>query len=76
MLDNKFKPYLIEVNHLPSFATDTPLDAKIKKNAIRDALNLMNINIKTRNEILKRRHTEKQTRVLTGKKIKLSLEEK
>lgn len=30
MLDINFKPYLLEVNHAPSFGTDSPLDEKIK----------------------------------------------
>lgn len=47
-LDNKLTPYLIEVNHTPSFTTDTPLDCHIKKNLIKDTLRLMNLNLKTR----------------------------
>ena len=43
ILDSNIKPWLLEVNHTPSFATDSPLDATIKKNVIRDALILMNI---------------------------------
>ena len=30
MIDAKLKPWLIEVNHLSSFGTDSPLDKKIK----------------------------------------------
>ena len=30
MLDENYKPYLLEINHAPSFATDSPLDEKIK----------------------------------------------
>ena len=30
MIDSKLKPWLIEVNHLSSFGTDSPLDKKIK----------------------------------------------
>lgn len=30
MLDSNLKPWLIEVNHLPSFGTDSPLDLDIK----------------------------------------------
>jgi tubulin polyglutamylase TTLL6/13 len=45
MLDHKFKPWLIEINHTPSFKTDTPLDLRIKSNLIRDTLNLLNLNL-------------------------------
>jgi tubulin polyglutamylase TTLL6/13 len=31
ILDHKLKPYLLEVNHSPSFTTDTPLDSAIKR---------------------------------------------
>jgi hypothetical protein len=30
MIDSKLRPWLIEVNHLPSFGTDSPLDLDIK----------------------------------------------
>ncbi len=55
MLDENLRPYMIEVNHTPSFSTDTPLDSFIKKNVIKDALKLMNINTKTKNEIVNMR---------------------
>ncbi|KRX03671.1 hypothetical protein PPERSA_04223 [Pseudocohnilembus persalinus] len=47
-LDEKLKPYLLEVNHTPSFSTDTPLDHQIKKSLILDTLILENIMWKTR----------------------------
>jgi tubulin polyglutamylase TTLL6/13 len=50
LIDSSFKPFLLEVNHTPSFTTDTPLDAVIKKNLIRDTIQLMNINLKVKNE--------------------------
>ena len=31
MIDKYFKPWLIEVNQSPSFATDSPLDYEVKK---------------------------------------------
>ena len=37
ILDHKCKPWLLEINHAPSFTTDTPMDSLIKKNVIRDA---------------------------------------
>lgn len=48
----KVRPFLLEVNHTPSFSTDTPLDSLIKKNLIRDTVRLMNINMHTKNEIM------------------------
>eukprot|EP00920_Eleutheroschizon_duboscqi_P005375 GHVT01012578.1.p1 GENE.GHVT01012578.1~~GHVT01012578.1.p1 ORF type:complete len:511 (-),score=30.07 GHVT01012578.1:522-2054(-) len=42
LLDHKAKPWLIEVNHSPSFATDSKLDEMVKSQVIRDALLLVN----------------------------------
>lgn len=44
----KVQPVLLEVNHTPSFNSDTPLDTYIKQNLIQDTLVLMNINSETR----------------------------
>ena len=55
MLDHKLKPYVLEVNHTPSFTTDTPLDCQIKKSLIRDTLILMNINTKVKNQLNKQK---------------------
>lgn len=40
MLDCKMKPYLIEVNHLPSFTCDSPLDEDIKRRLIDQTMDL------------------------------------
>eukprot|EP00439_Symbiodinium_sp_Y106_P047625 s207_g6.t1 len=40
MLDAKMKPYLIEVNHLPSFTCDSPLDEDIKRRLVSQTLDL------------------------------------
>ena len=42
ILDDTLKPWLLEVNHTPSFTCDTPLDNEIKKNLITDTLILIN----------------------------------
>ena len=39
------KPWLLEVNHTPSFTTDTPLDDKIKGCLITDTLILETVYI-------------------------------
>jgi tubulin polyglutamylase TTLL6/13 len=43
MLDERLKPYLIEVNHSPSFSTDAPIDMNVKKHLILDTLNLLQL---------------------------------
>jgi tubulin polyglutamylase TTLL6/13 len=48
ILDQKLKPWLLEVNHSPSFTTDSPLDEKIKFDLISQTLKLLNINPRTR----------------------------
>jgi tubulin polyglutamylase TTLL6/13 len=57
MIDSNMKPYLLEVNHTPSFSTDTPLDTLIKKNVIKDSFQLMNTNLKSKLEII---HSRKE----------------
>jgi len=42
-LDDKLKPWILEVNHAPSFTTDSPLDFKIKKSLITDTIRLLNL---------------------------------
>jgi tubulin polyglutamylase TTLL6/13 len=36
LLDHKYKPLLLEVNHAPSFATHSPLDLHIKEGLFKD----------------------------------------
>ena len=66
----------MEINHTPSFATDTPLDDLIKKNVIFDAINLLNVNYGNITKIKANLKSQIQKRVLTGKKIKITPEEK
>ncbi|KAL4227526.1 Tubulin polyglutamylase ttll6 [Mactra antiquata] len=42
ILDRKLRPYVIEVNHSPSFNTDSELDREIKGALIYDTLQLVN----------------------------------
>ncbi|XP_075229417.1 tubulin polyglutamylase ttll6-like isoform X2 [Lycorma delicatula] len=43
LLDSKLKPYILEVNHSPSFHTDTQLDKEIKKNLLVDTFTILNL---------------------------------
>ncbi|KAL5260268.1 hypothetical protein ACHWQZ_G010402 [Mnemiopsis leidyi] len=42
MLDRKLKPWLLEVNHSPSFHTDSPLDKDIKEGFLADTVRMLN----------------------------------
>lgn len=53
LIDEKLKPWLIEVNHSPSFATDTPLDFKIKKDLIADTIQTLNMTFKRKKNFIK-----------------------
>jgi len=46
MMDSDLKPWLIEVNHAPSLATDSPFDLKIKSKLVYDTIRLLNLNPK------------------------------
>jgi len=43
MLDQNYKPWLIEVNLSPSLACDSPLDLEIKSNLLSDTFNMIGI---------------------------------
>jgi tubulin polyglutamylase TTLL6/13 len=74
LLDANLKPYLLEVNHTPSFTTDTPLDKNIKKGLIRDAMLLLNISGKNKVRIRNQMKMDFQKRVVEGKKEKVTPE--
>ena len=76
MIDKHFKPWLIEVNQSPSFATDSPLDYDVKKSVLKDAFNLLNINQERRQNLIKLKKEQLQQRILTGKQDKLDPEAK
>ncbi len=38
-------PYLLEVNHAPSFNSDTPLDKQVKRDLLADTFRLLNISV-------------------------------
>ena len=76
MIDRKFKPWLIEVNQSPSFATDSPLDYKTKKAVLIDTFRMLNCSVSKRKKILKKQNAQMKSRILTGKQAKMDPEEK
>lgn len=45
ILNKNCEPLLLEVNHAPSFNTDTSLDELVKNNLLYDTFNLLGITI-------------------------------
>jgi tubulin polyglutamylase TTLL6/13 len=69
MLDYAAKPWLLEVNHSPSFCTDSPLDYTIKKNVLRDTLHMLNLSWRRKNKYFNQFRNEKEKRLIEMNKL-------
>ncbi|BES98112.1 tubulin-tyrosine ligase activity [Nesidiocoris tenuis] len=52
MFDSDLKPFVLEVNHSPSFHTDTPIDHDVKEALLHDTFNILNLAHNDRAKIL------------------------
>ncbi|XP_073160682.1 tubulin polyglutamylase TTLL13 isoform X3 [Lepidochelys kempii] len=52
LLDRKLKPWLLEVNHSPSFTTDSHLDREVKDALLCDTINLINLRACDKRKVL------------------------
>ena len=64
LLDEHLKPWLLEVNRSPSFATDTDLDKALKKNLLKHTLDILNIRSTDRMTVATIDKTNSQRRLL------------
>ena len=76
LIDENCKPWLIEVNQSPSFKADSGLDKRIKTQLVTDTLNLLNLSAKRKQKHIQINKLNIQRRMLTGKKVKLTPEER
>ena len=76
IIDKKLNPYVLEVNHTPSFSTDSPLDRTIKKAVISQALELVSVSSRNRKQYYKKQKEEIIKRSMTGKLDRISKEDK
>lgn len=76
MVDDNLEPYLIEVNHAPSFATDTPLDNQVKHDLLTDTFKLLNLSVQRKWDYKAEQLRSTQQRIFTGKKAKFTPEER
>lgn len=63
ILNAKLEPMLLEVNHAPSFATDSPLDYEVKKRLFIDMFTLLGMTIERKKAKLHTLHEEKVNRI-------------
>ena len=76
MLDENLDPLLIEVNHAPSFATESNLDLRIKTKLLKDTFQLLNMSVKRKMKYKKERNKVIQNRMQSKAKEVISAEEK
>ncbi|KAJ3295616.1 Tubulin polyglutamylase ttll6 [Rhizoclosmatium sp. JEL0117] len=65
-LDKKLKPWVLEVNHSPSFTCDSPLDLEVKQNVIGDTLGLLNLSAMTKKKFEKVEKEKIKSRLFGG----------
>ena len=70
MLDSKCRPILLEVNHSPSFTTDSPLDHKIKSELIHDTIKLLGLSSNRKFHYKQQMQEDLERRMFTGKSQK------
>jgi hypothetical protein len=76
LIDSKFKPWILEVNHSPSFSTDSKFDREIKQNLIQDTFQLLNLNLTNKKKYKRRQQVQIQKRALSKSPHKQTQKEK
>uniref|UniRef100_A0A182PI60 Uncharacterized protein n=1 Tax=Anopheles epiroticus TaxID=199890 RepID=A0A182PI60_9DIPT len=64
LIDHKLKPYVLEVNHSPSFHTDEAIDKEIKEALITDTFIMLNLNGEVKKRVLEEDKRRIQNRLL------------
>lgn len=68
ILDRKLKPWILEVNHSPSFTTDSKLDREIKDSLIHDTLVLVNFSFCDKRKYIEEERRKVRERLLSKTK--------
>ncbi|KAJ4431967.1 hypothetical protein ANN_20576 [Periplaneta americana] len=66
LLDCKLKPYILEVNHSPSFHTDAQIDRDIKESLLRDTFIILNLTQADKKKVLEEDRRRVRERLLQG----------
>ena len=76
MVDHRLKPWLIEVNTLSSYRTDSPLDRRVKFDLINDTIRLLNLSVVRKQKTKRLRAEQTQGRVLLGEEPLMTRQQK
>lgn len=76
MLDSALKPWLIEVNHLPSFGTDSPLDRDIKERLMEQVFSVLPVMADDQQAYLLHHKAESEKRLVAQRSVARAAEEK
>jgi tubulin polyglutamylase TTLL6/13 len=58
LIDHKLKPWLLEVNHAPSFNVDSPFDHKVKSELLKDTFRLLRMDPEKRLKYYRKQSTD------------------
>jgi len=75
MLDDAYKPWLIEVNHSPSFNVDSPLDYTLKREMLADVFRLVSTKASEKRKFVRNQRKESEAR-LAGKKFSIPMHQR
>ncbi|XP_042685555.1 tubulin polyglutamylase TTLL6 isoform X3 [Centrocercus urophasianus] len=64
LLDRNLKPWLLEVNHSPSFTTDSHLDREVKDALLFDTINLINVHACSKRKAMEEDKQQAKERLL------------
>ena len=76
LLDKELKPWLLEVNHSPSFTTDTPFDHKVKQELIYDTIRLLHMDPDNRIKYYRKKEQDFNSKALGRMNKKATKEER
>jgi tubulin polyglutamylase TTLL6/13 len=75
LIDKKFKPFLLEVNHAPSFNDDTEVDKHVKTELITDTIRILNITYAAKQRIQEAQRKAVETNQVQKKPARFAQEE-
>lgn len=75
MLDAKLKPWMIEVNHTPSFNADTGVDEQVKMELLRDTFEIIQMSVEQRKAKEVEIKNEKKQQELSGSYKRMTVKE-